>query len=472
MPAPLARAFAVVRGESYLVGGAVRDLLLGRPIKDWDVVSRQACALAKAVAREAKRPCLRLHEEPLTLRVPLAEQISVDIVQLGAEGLRAELARRDFTVNALALAVASGELLDWVGGLRDLEARLLRATGPTVLTADPARLIRAYRLAAELGFKLAPGTRRLIRAARDYLGRAASQRWGLELLKLLDAVGPAAKVLGWMEADGLLDKLLPAAAEMRDLEQGGYHHLDVLRHTLAAVGAADRLLAAPERYYPRSAPQLTPFLGSASARAKLRAAALLHDIGKPRTRQVDPAGRIRFLGHAELGKQLAETTLLAWGWPRTVRVAVARLVELHMRPLTLARESVGQGTRPTDRALRRLAREAGEVLPALFLLAAADLAAARGPSSSRAEQRALLRQMDEMLARIMARPDISAPRRLLTGHDLMRALGLSPGPQVGQLLRALQEAQDAGEVNTPEEALSLARQRLAQSFGSSADTSA
>lgn len=466
LPEPLARLMEGRGTGVWLVGGAVRDLLLGRPVSDWDVVAEDAAGVGEGIERFTGRKGVQLHAEPLTLRfaTPHGE---LDVVQWTGGSLRADLQRRDFTVNAMALALGGSdgmELVDPLGGMVDLRAGLIRATAAERLREDPVRVVRAYRMAAELGFRIAPGTRLAAGECSGLLASAAAQRWGNELLKLLDARLEAAAALRWMLEDGVLARVLPQVEQMKGIGRGGYHHLDVLGHTFEALVHADALMRSPRRALPTTGEKVGEYLRLPNARAMVRAAVLLHDVGKPATYKRTAEGRVTFYDHDDVGARIAWELLGAWAWPRRVRQAVVKLVDIHMRPLQLARALMEEGAPITDRALRHLMRDAGEHLPALFLLAAADLKAARGPESTPTEDRALLNILDDMLGRALAIGHEVQRQRLVNGHDLMRHLGLEPGPELGAVLRAVHEAEENGQVRTREDALRLAR-RLVEERG-------
>jgi len=472
LPALLRDVAAAVSGDVYLVGGAVRDVLLGRRVSDWDLACTAAEELAQAVAAATGTRPITLRSAPLVLRVPAAELGHVDVIELPTGDVTHDLLRRDFTVNALALNLASGAIVDPVGGLADLEAGVLRGVSESVFSHDPTRILRAYRLCAELGFGIHDATRQAIRRDRSLLAHAPPQRWGREMLLLCAVEGPVAQVLSAMDEDGVMDQVLPAWSDMRGVTQGPYHHLDVLGHTLAALGAADVLIASPEEAFALSAGGLRVALRSDELRAAVRAGVLLHDVGKPSVRTVGEDGRIWFRGHEGVGAEIAEHETKRWGWPKAVREAVVRVVRLHMRLLDLARDAVLRGQGPTDAALRRLLRDAEAAVPALYVAGAADLLAARGPATDQDLQGRILTHLDTMLARSFQISSSGQRSRLVSGHDLMRHLGIPPGKLVGALLEAIEAAREEGRLTTAEEAIALARAILAggASGGASEDT--
>ena len=485
-------AFCAARGvAAWLVGGAVRDLALGRAPTDMDLaVEGDGLALARAYADAVGAAFVPLDDERLTGRVvlPGPPPLTIDFATLRAPTIEGDLRLRDFTLNALALPLSTQHsalstlpdtLLDPTGGLADLRAGLLRACGPTSLTDDPLRVLRAGRLLATLGLRPAPELAEQLRAAMPGLDGVAAERLRDELLKLLDAPA-AAPALRYLDACGALTRLIPELEPARDCAQPRVHFLPVLAHILETVAALDWILAnvehGPQRAAPsapealpvavRTHPELSKALpyreelaalmgerrsGGVRRRALLKLAALLHDNAKPQTKVSHPDGSITFYGHQELGADIAAQILRRLRLSRTDAAYVVLVVREHMRPGQLRTSEV-----ITARAVARLFRDMGDAGPDLLLHELADHLAAQGPNSSPAGWDAHLAFVEALLTSYYSLP----PERrvpLLDGRDLMAALGLAPGPLVGALLREIAEAQAAGELNTREEALALAR---------------
>ncbi len=292
------------------------------------------------------------------------------------------------------------------------------------------------------------------------------ERIGQELLKLF-AAPHAADAIQLAEEIGALEDLFPALATMRGVEQGGYHHLDVLGHTLLALHEAERYINEPELVLPRSAEAVRAWAADSGNRAAVRMAALFHDVGKPACRTVED-GHVRFVGHADAGAEafleMAERVSL----PTHLRRQVVRMIRLHMRPLELANaglaaEAEGRALAHvvTLRAVRRLMRDAEPASVGLLLLAAADRAACRGPASLLEQRGRIYEIFDDMLARYLAwlREQRARPA-LIDGNELMAELDLEEGPLVGELLDRIAEAYADREITTRAQALALARRLL------------
>lgn len=423
--------FAPLPPDGYLVGGAVRDTLLGLPSADLDWLVADPAGEARAVADTIQRTPFPLDPERGHWRVVSGGR-TMDFIPL-CGSLEEDLHSRDFTVNALA-ADGRGAVIDVVGGLRDLRRKVVRMTSERALRDDPLRLLRAARFSARLGFSLDPETRAAVRRGAELLQHDEGRMPAWERIRdELDAMMMAERpgdALSELEGLGLLEVTLPELAAARGVNQGGFHHLDVLDHSLEAL---QRLVTIfPEADLP------------------LRWATVLHDSGKPLTRERGEDGRVHFYGHDRRGAELAVGVMRRLRRPRQDGSRVSSLVRYHMLPL------------PRDeRQARRFVHRRRELLPDLLKLMIADREAARGPLSSEATRRAYRTALSRVVAILEESP---APAPLLDGREVMEELGLEPGPRVGEALRFLSEARAVGDVVDRHEAVAALR-RLARSRG-------
>lgn len=449
-----AREAAGAGSGLVLVGGAVRDALLGRRDADVDLtLPRGALMLAERLAGRLGATPVVLDRARGAARVA-APGVQVDLNDFRAPTLEGDLAARDFTIDALAVALdplldrGRAAVIDPTGGLRDLRARRLRPAGPGVLADDPLRTLRAVRLEGALGLRLTPGAAQAVRDAAPGLARVAAERVRDEMVALL-RLPATGRALRRADTLGLLPIVLPEVGPMRAATQPLPHRFNVLEHSLRAVEACDRLL-------PRL-PALRPFgeeltahmaegLGGGLDRAAvLKLAALLHDVAKPQTRRV-VAGRVRFFDHDRVGAGRARVIGERMRLPERATALLERLVRHHLRPMHLAQ--TGELTR---RARHRFYRDLGVHTRDLLLLALVDGAAVTGASPLAAWRRAAL--LRDLLAGWPEAESVAAAPPLLRGQDVMAHFGLSPGPVVGDLLARAREAQDLGLVRTVEEAL-------------------
>jgi poly(A) polymerase len=435
--------------QLWITGGTLRDVLLTRWPRDLDLaVQGDVEALGRAVARKARGKYVPLDHGTGTARVAVRSTQGIDwldLVALRAPTIEADLAARDFTVNAIALPLegvlaGDADFIDPTGGRDDLHARRIRMTSEAALTDDPLRILRAYRFEARLGFELEPATRAALVRHASLAARPAGERLHHELSSLLEAPDPA-PVLARMMEDGALGAICPELAATLGVAQDGHHHLPVWEHTVETLARLTDLLAPPG---PEGPPAAAEWAAAPGNREVLHWAALFHDVGKPpcRTQGED---RIRFHGHDAAGAELFENASVRLRLPGKKARRVARLVRHHLRPLHLL-EPFRKGEL-TLRAVDRLCRDLGDDLPALFLLARADTRASLGPLAAPDADKML----GELFAHVEAvresriRP-LEGARPLLTGTDLIRRFGQTPGERVGELLEALREARLNGEI--------------------------
>ncbi|MGC9319624.1 MAG: HD domain-containing protein [Armatimonadota bacterium] len=474
MAEPLRRELSALASaggyELFLVGGAPRDLLLGRPVGDWDLAGHGMIDLARRFAAEHDLRVVILHEDLPTARVilhPGRPTGFLDFAELRAPTIEQDLSLRDFTINALAWDVRGApDLIDPTGGLDDLRGRRVRSRSRQVLEADPLRTLRAFRFAAELGFSVEAETGRWAAELAPRVHDAPGERVGQEMLKLF-AARHAADAVQAADDLGALERFIPPLAAMRGVEQGGYHHLDVLGHTLLALHEVERAINTPQLFLPRTADAIRRWLDQGENRAAVRMAALFHDVGKPACRTVED-GRTRFIGHEDEGARIFLQLAGRWCLPAGVRRMVARMIRLHMRPLELANAGLraeAEGRKLTSvitlRAVRRLMRDAEPAAIGLLLLAVGDRSACRGPASRLQQRGRIYEIFDDMLARHLdwLRQQRQRPS-LIDGTELMQELGIDEGPLVGALLDAIAEAYADREITTRQQALELARQML------------
>jgi putative nucleotidyltransferase with HDIG domain len=444
------------RRDAFLVGGTVRDGLLGAATADLDVaVSEGALALAGRMAARWGVSAMPLDPERGVARV-VARGCRLDLADFRAATLAADLRARDYTVNALGVRLRDllregrAPVIDPAGGLADLRARRLRLTGEAALIDDPLRGLRGVRLEAVLGLRLDAPTRRLIRRHAGALAGVSAERVRDELLAIL-AQPRGARAVRRLDALGLLAVVLPEVEPMRAATQPAPHRFPVLEHSLRALDAAERLLAGLERLAPFAdalGRHLAEALGGGVDRAQgLKLAALLHDVAKPETRRVI-GGRIRFFDHDVIGAARVRAIGFRLRLPGRVTEAVAHLVRHHLRPMHLV-----QAGAVTRRARYRFFRDLGDEARDLLVLALADGAAVRGESPFSTWRRSPL--IRDLLAGWRDEEAAGAAPPLLRGEDVMEHFGIGPGPAVGELLGRAREAQALGRVGTREEALAF-----------------
>ena len=451
--------------EAWIVGGAVRDELLGRPVHDVDIaVTADPERVARAVAKELGGPVFRLSGAFGAWRVIDSRDDQVlDFAPLQGETIEEDLGKRDFTVNAMARSarlqgpgIAAGELIDPLGGRADLEARTLRVLGAAAYERDPLRPLRLARFVAELGFTPDPETERLTAAAAPRVTEAAGERIFAELRRLVIADRALA---GLEVADrlGLLRAVLPEVAALHDVEQSSYHHLDVYDHTVEVLARQIELEDRLDVHFgARDADRLgrilrEPLADELTRAQALRLGALMHDIGKPATRGVLPGGRVTFIGHDEAGERMVRAICRRLRTSERLSRFLEGITRHHLALGFLVHE------RPLDR--RQIYRYLARTSPVeveVTLLSCADRLATRGRRAGEATGPHLELAAELMQAALDWREQ-GPPPVPVRGDELARELGIVPGPELGRLLAELAEAVYAGEVENREQAVELGR---------------
>jgi poly(A) polymerase len=431
--ADLVRLFAGHGYEIALVGGSVRDVFLGRTPGDldlatnarpeqvleltagWaDAVWQAGIAFGTVGLRRGNTKC-----EITTYRSDSYQRGSRKPKVLYGTSLEGDLARRDFTVNAMAVRLPALQLVDPFGGLRDLKAGTLRTPSEPEesFSDDPLRMLRAARFAAQTGFSVTPELRAAMTSLATQLADVSAERISGELTKIMVAPGPDGPVRGiaLLVDTGVADQVLPEVPRLRLEVDEHFRHKDVYQHTLTVLA---RAIALEERYGLRGD-------------LVVRMAALLHDIGKPKTRRRLPGGKVAFYHHEVVGAVLARDRLSALRFPASVISDVSELIALHLRF-----HGYGEGGW-TDSAVRRYVRDAGHLLTRLHVLTRADCTTRNKQKAAR-----LARSYDSLeqrIAALAAQEELDRIRPDLDGNEIMSILGIKPGPLVGKALTYLLE---------------------------------
>lgn len=481
LPPPLAEAISQLLQivpeptQVYLVGGVVRDILRGKPVHDVDLVmSGEVLKTARQLADALGGAFFPLDEARQTARIILrhadATRDVIDIATWRGNSLEDDLLGRDFTVNAIAVDLRHpNRLIDPLGGVQDLRDQRLRACSPTAMQDDPVRVVRAVRLAYDCQLKIEPATLKWIREAAPLLRRVSAERQRDELFRILSFAQPAPAILT-LDHLGALSFLLPEMADLKGVVQSSPHVYDVWEHSLQVVRHLSVIVNSLQPVYDpdqggnliigmaalklgRYRQQIDDHLNQAltperTARPLLFLAALYHDIAKPIT-QKEEDGRIRFQDHDRLGAAIAAQRAVALRLSANEIERLKQIVRHHLRPMLL-----GQGgMSPSRRAVYRFFRDTHQAGVDVCLLSLADYLGTYGPT---VPQEGWDRHLDVVRSLLEAwweksNPPIK-PVPLLNGCQIIELFGLSPGPQIGELLEALREAQAVGEVTSQEQA--------------------
>jgi len=444
---------ALTGSRFWIVGGTVRDHLMGRKPMDYDIaVDGNPADFAAAFARAYGGRPVAIGRGDLQIHRVATLGGFFDFSRIEGGDIEKDLRRRDFTINAMAVSPAHGRLIDPMGGRKDLRHRRIRMVSSDVFERDPVRLVRAFRMAALFDLDLDPVTEERIRSQASLVTQSAGERVRDELLKILGA-NRASPTITRMNDDGVLGEILPELSALAGCRQNGYHQYDVLDHTMLSLSHLEAIYADPSAWLPLQGRQARQ---SAACRdpIMLKLAVLLHDIGKPAARGTKN-GRTHFQGHSSTGFEMAEAVFQRLRLSNRQGRFVGFMVRHHIRPLQLF--LAHQRGDLTSRGRIRFFTRCGELTPALVLLATADMAGKQTPPGERFA--AFARFADSLLEAYFRdfRPISLAPA-LITGKDLITILGLPPSPLFKQVLDAVEIERLEGRLETRQEALKRARE--------------
>jgi len=468
--------------EVYLVGGVLRDALLGRISHDYDfAVPKNAVDTARRVAFTLRADFYVLDEAFDTARVIVSpvdgERDVLDFAAFRGVDLDSDLRGRDFTINALAYDLRTQTILDPLDGASDLRSKIIRVCSETSLQDDSIRILRAVRQAAAFEFRRDPGTRKAMKQAVSLLPKVSPERQRDELFKIFEGPHPNT-ALRALEILGVFPYLLPELSVMKGVEQSAPHVKDVWEHTLSVIQHLEGILAvlAPGYNAEKTNDMFTGLLtirlgryreqlirhfnqqlnADRSMRALLFFAALYHDVSKPATKSAGGDGRIRFFGHEINGSAVAAERAHSLNLSNDESKRLEIIIANHMRFHFFTHRMSAEKKEPSRKAIYRFFRDVGEAGVDLVLLGLADLRGTHDHTLTEETWRAALDVARILLENYWEKPDETvAPPHLLNGHDVIKEYNLEQGPIVGRVLEAIREAQATGKVTTRGEALAF-----------------
>jgi putative nucleotidyltransferase with HDIG domain len=451
----------------YLVGGYPRDLLLKRKKNNPDLdfcLKNNAVNFGRHLARELKAGLVVLDKEHGCCR--LVKKIkdkfyTLDFSDWRGPTLKDDLLHRDFTINTLAVAledILTGKWhddfwIDFYGARKDLKSRLIRLVNSRAFDEDPLRILRAFSLAAIFGFKIEPEALRLAKAKAKKLKTVSWERIRDELFKVLETSNSWGSLLE-MDKLGVLKFIIPEIELMRGVNQGPYHHLDVLKHSLETVRQFEMLLG--ELKHRR---EINAYLNETISAERMRYSliklgALLHDIGKPQAKRRLGRKTI-FHGHERIGSHISEEVCWRLRLSNDEWRALQKMVFWHLRPGYL-----GDNEELSRRAIFRYLRDTAGEAVSVLLISLADQRATRGPLTTKASRVQHEKTCHQLIAEYFKKKKEKRPVRLITGDDLIREFKLAPSPLIGKVLAELEELQAIGKIQTRKEALKAAQKYL------------
>lgn len=482
---------------AYLVGGSIRNLLLHKPCVDWDIAtSGDTRFIARHLADQLDGFYAPMHDRASRVIVKQqGQEMVLDISPLQGATIEADLQKRDFTFNALAAPLVTtlslltsnpssqlqtqltASLIDPLGGAKDLQAGLLRATSEQIFQDDPLRLLRAIRLMLHYQVTIEPATADMMRRDAHLLSQTAGERIHEELYAILQG-DEAGAHLRLLDHYGLLTTLIPELEPARGMLQPSLHHWDVFDHSLETVTTLENLIAllqqSPEEIAQSplevggqgdilalkellmEAEQQHVFSFETLTSPQMKLAALIHDIGKPGTHAVDGEGNITFYHHPQAGVPVAQQILRRLSVSTQESRLIQQVVAHHMRPGQLSHDAM------TQRAIRRYFVDLGPNGIYVSLASLADHLSMRGPDPLTIHWQRHRAAVRTLLTSYIRERQHILPPRLIQSEELIRRFNLKPGPIIGQLLELIAEAQAEGEVHSKEEVIWLAEEKLQQ----------
>ena len=465
-------------GPVYLVGGSLRDRIINRPSNDYDfAVVGNAGEFAKKVAAKLGVRTIQMGKGYNAVYRVISGDKVLDFSSIQGKTIEDDLKRRDFTVNGLGFNLSferppgsrhrvTDGLIDLVGGLNDIKSKTIRLISENAILADPLRMIRAFRLAATLGFEIEPLTLSAIKDQAGLIAESARERIKEELFKMMKADRSFPYVVQMVQT-GLLMKLIPELEPCRGclFNDDGY---DVLQHVIQTYEEIETVLSDYHTLWPEYAEPICSYLEQGNRKVLLKWAALLHDLGKPMTRKVEPTGKFRFLGHAEKGAHIAKALCTRFRMSGYEGSYINLIVRNHLHPLHLF-ESRKRGTL-TTRGVVRFSRKYEDDVIGILLHSVADQrakATGKSPVRNRSSKKGRHKANREIVGTFMAfvkeilqeyltslKPKILAPR-LVTGKDLIEHFGLKPSKLFAKLLDKVEDARLNQEIRTREDAFKL-----------------
>ena len=437
--------------EGYLVGGTVRDFLLGKSSCDRDIAIKGAEQFAQGMAKQFDGTFIVLDELNHIYRVVLKDKVNyLDISELQGETIEEDLLRRDFTINAIAYDLKENKFIDVTGGIDDLKQGVLRHIKDENFADDPLRVLRAFRFAAVTGFEM---TAELKTALRKYLPLAlnpAPERIHYELMKLFGGV-QTAKTLLLMDEFGYLEQIFPCVKEMKKVPPNSHHHLDLFHHVVETVRQV-------EIAYKDAPIEVKEHLdkvdfGGFPRINQLKLAGFLHDIGKFSTWTVEQTGRHRFIKHDDVGSKMVVPFLKQWKFSKKQIEYISTMIKYHIYP-----SNVIIAPDLNEKVMMRYVRKMEDNVVDNIILARADRLSARGIDVTEEMVKNNLDGLDKLLNFYLSKRETLEPiPKLLDGKEIMELKGLKPSPKLGEIIKALHESQLNGDILTKDEAVEFVK---------------
>ena len=430
--------------DIYLVGGAVRDFLLGKNTFDKDIIVKSAEEFASRFANDNDGTFIELDKENKIYRVVLSDKVNyIDVTE--ADDIEKDLKRRDFTINSIAVNLKNDEIIDVTGGRLDLERGIIRSISEDNLVDDPLRILRGYRFAATLGFEIESETQRQIDKHLDLILEPARERITYEIMKLFDGKYTASVLL---KADKLIEIIYPVFVDVKKVPKNTHHHLDLYEHSVETVNQIQLLYETADTVIREHLEKID--FGGFSRLAHLKLAAFFHDIGKFSTWTIE-GERHRFRKHDDVWSNMAKEILKQNKFSKKQIEYIANMIKNHIYP-----SQVVSSENVTEKIYMRYIRKMGDNVIDNILLAKADRLSARGPAITEAIVKENIDNLDKLLDYYIAIKDSLKPLpKLLSGDEIMELKNIPQSPKLGEIITALKNEQLEGNIVSKDDAINF-----------------
>lgn len=438
----------------YLVGGSVRDCLMGKDTYDRDLIvtDEDAGIFSQKIAEFFGGKFIPLDVENHIYRVVLSDKLNyLDITNPVENSMEKDIKRRDLTINAVAVDIKNCEILDLVGGLNDIKNQVLKGIEDENFIDDPLRILRVFRFYSLLGFEIDEHLLSIVTKYSYLIEKPAKERIEYELMKLFSGKYTDLSLLK-MDECGILEKLFPIVKELKQVPPNAHHHLDLFHHSIETIKQVQLL-------YNASQPEVKSHMdkvdfGGFSRLAHLKLACFMHDIGKFSTWTIEEdTGRHRFIKHDDVGSKLAKPILKKMCFSNKQIEYITLMIKKHMYPTMVV-----QAPELTDKVMMRFVRKMEDDAIDNILIAQADRLSARGPEITDEIVNENISALNKLLQFYLKAQETLKPLpKLLNGNEVMKILNISPSPKLGQIINALNEAQINGDIITKEDAISFVK---------------
>lgn len=433
--------------EGYLVGGSVRDALMKKKFIDRDLSIKNAETFAKKLAQQLNATFIELDNENKIYRLVLEDKINyLDISEMQGNCIEEDLSRRDFAINAIAINLSTGLIIDPFNGQTDIQHKIIRHIKDSNFTDDPLRILRAFRFASVTGFDLSADVKNCIKKYKHLLLKPARERINYELMKLFGG-DYCSKTLLLMDELDVLEDIFPCAREMKKVPPNTHHHLDLFHHVVETVrNIEDIYLNSNEKE--KAHLESTDFGGFPRIN-HLKLAGFLHDIGKFSTWTIEETGRHRFIKHDDVGAKMCIPYLREMKFSKKQIEYISLMIKNHIYP-----SNVIDAPDLNEKVIMRYIRKMDSNVIDNIILAKADRLSARGEAITEDIIKANLNGLNKLLQFYLEQKDKIKPLpKLLDGFEIMEIKNIKQTPELGKIIRALKEAQINGDVNTKDEAI-------------------